>query len=136
MKTFFAAYAFGGVAFLVIDIAWLSTMGRIFYRPALGSMLLEKFNPVPALAFYLLYVVGIVVFAIGPALQAGSVTAAFGYGLLFGLCSYATYDLSNLATLKGWPISVTLVDMGWGGLATGIAAALGCWGVQLLTGAH
>jgi uncharacterized membrane protein len=125
MKTGLISFLTTGVVFLILDAVWLSTMGPSFYRPRLGSMMLERFSVLPAVAFYLIYVLGLVFFAVTPALAAESLGRAFAYGLLFGLCAYATYDLTNLATLKDWSLSLSLVDMAWGALVSGIAAAAG-----------
>jgi len=100
-------------------------MGKALYRPILGDILLDSFNPIPAIVFYLLYVVGIVIFAVAPALRTGDWTAAIVDGALFGLFAYATYDLSNLATLKGWSMTITLVDLCWGTTVTAASATLG-----------
>lgn len=117
-----ASYALAAVAFLGLDAVWLTTMADRLYRPALGSLMLEKFALGPAAAFYLMYVAGIVGFAVAPALAAGSATGALVRGAALGLVAYATYDLTNQATLRGWSWSVTLADLAWGTLATGLAA--------------
>jgi uncharacterized membrane protein len=108
------------VVFAGVDFVWLGVMGNEFYRPAMGDMAAPGFRAAPAVAFYLLYAVGVVVFAVRPA---DNLAAAAGYGALFGLVGYGVYDLTNQATLKTWPLALTLVDMGWGTLLTGVAAA-------------
>src|SRR3954469_9644838 len=127
MKTFALAYGFAGIAFLGLDIVWLGVMGNALYRPQLGSLVLEKFLLPPAAAFYLLYPVGIAVFAVSPALQASSAITALAHGLLFGFLAYATYNLTNMSTLRGWSPLVTAVDTGWGATVTGAAAIIGYW---------
>ena len=106
-----------------------------FYRKHLGSMLSPKVNWAAALFFYLLFIVGLVVFVIRPALASGEPLKALLLGAFFGLISYATYDLSNLATLKDWPVIVTVVDLVWGttlgGLVSLAGALLGRWLLKL-----
>lgn len=125
MRTFVASYLASGLVFVVADFVWLSVAGNALYRPLLGDLLLPSFAPVPAAAFYLLYVVGIVVLAILPAFESGRWTTALGHGALLGLVAYGTYDLTNQATLKGWSTMVTVVDIGWGAALTAAAATLG-----------
>jgi uncharacterized membrane protein len=102
------------VAFFAIDLVWLSLVARAFYRKYLGFLMAPKVNWPAALIFYLLFVVGILVFAILPGLEAGSLKTTIVHAALFGLIAYATYDLTNLATLKDWPLIVTGVDLAWG----------------------
>ena len=118
------AYAVTAVAFLALDYVWLSrAIG--FYRRHLGDLLAEKPNLLAAAAFYSIYFVGIVVFAVMPAAgNGGWVSASFSGGLL-GLVAYATYDLTNLATLSRWPFALAVVDMAWGTLATALASVAG-----------
>lgn len=132
MKAFLLHYLVSGLSFLALDAVWLSLMGTTLYRAQLGNLVLEKFLVAPAAAFYLLYPVGIAVFAVGPALQAASALTAFGYGLLLGVLAYGTYNLTNLATLRGWSPVVTVVDLGWGSFATGAAAVACIWILRLL----
>lgn len=113
------------VPFLLADAVWLSTMMDRLYRPAFGTMLADAPVLWAAIAFYLVYPVGIVIFATLPALRAGSWLQAVRLGALFGGFCYATYDLTNQATLRGWSVRVTLADVIWGMFATGLAAAIG-----------
>jgi uncharacterized membrane protein len=115
-------YAAAGVVFLVLDLIWLSTVGRALYWPTLGAVLAERVNVSAAVAFYVIYIAGILVFAVQPGLKAHSLLVACGMGAMFGLVAYATYDLTNLATLKAWSLKLTLVDMVWGTFLTSIAA--------------
>lgn len=101
-------------AFLVVDLTWLGLVARGFYRRQIGFLLSPSPNWPAAILFYLLFVAGLIIFAVGPGLQAGSLGRALRLGALFGLMTYATYDLTNLATVKDWPLTVTLVDMLWG----------------------
>lgn len=116
------AYAAAAAAFIVADAFWLTTMVPRFYRLALGELLNAGVNLPPALLFYAAYPAGLVLFAVLPALKAQSPGLAILYGALFGLFTYGTYDLTNYATLKGWPLSVTLADMAWGAVLGGFAA--------------
>jgi len=100
--------------FLAIDLVWLSLIARKFYAQYLGYLMKTNVNFVAAGIFYLLFVVGLVVFSVLPALEKNSWTQALFLGALLGLVSYATYDLTNLATIKDWPLVVTIVDIVWG----------------------
>jgi uncharacterized membrane protein len=102
------------LGFLAIDIVWLAVVARGFYRRQLGFLLSDQPNWWAAVAFYLLFVAGLLVFAVVPGIQAGSLRRALLLGGFFGLITYATYDLTNLATVKNWPGVVTFVDMVWG----------------------
>ncbi len=100
--------------FFLIDILWLGLIARGFYRTQLSDFLSDSVNWTAAMVFYFLYIVGIIFFAVAPALDATSWQKAVLYGALFGLFTYATYDLTNLATLNNWPIKVVIVDILWG----------------------
>lgn len=100
--------------FLAIDLVWLSLIARKFYAQHLGYLMKTDVNFAAAGLFYLLFVVGLVVLAVLPALEKNSWPLALFFGALLGLISYATYDLTNLATIKDWPLVVTIVDMVWG----------------------
>ncbi|MCO5070212.1 MAG: DUF2177 family protein [Rhizobiaceae bacterium] len=119
------AYVSTMVIFLAIDAVWLTTMSSRLYRQYLGDLLAESFNPTPAVLFYLIYVAGIVVFAISPAFGSGRWTTAALYGGMLGFLAYATYDLTNHATLRGWPAVITVADLCWGSALTAVAAAGG-----------
>jgi uncharacterized membrane protein len=110
------------VVFFVIDMIWLGVVAKGFYRRHLGSFMSPQVNWVSALLFYLLFIVGLLVFVIRPALAAGVPLNALFYGALLGLISYATYDLTNLATLKDWPLVVTIVDLVWGTVLGGVVS--------------
>lgn len=120
------AYAAAALVFLALDALWLGLMADRLYRPAIGHLMLPRFALAPAIAFYAIYIAGIVVFAVAPALPRRAWPAALGRGALLGLLAYATYDLTNQATLQGWPWRLTLADLAWGTTATGIAAAAAC----------
>jgi uncharacterized membrane protein len=126
MKTYVIAYIASGLSFLAADAVWLSLMTSRLYRPALRNIMAAHVQPAPAIAFYALYILGLVIFAVAPGLNAGRWSTALWRGALFGLFTYMTYDLTNQATLLGWPLKVTLADMGWGTMASAFAAAIGC----------
>ncbi|HPQ82134.1 MAG: DUF2177 family protein [Candidatus Saccharibacteria bacterium] len=98
----------------VLDFVWLGFVAKSLYHKEMGSILLEKFNMVPALVFYVIYVIGVVMFVVNPALEKLSLLHALGYGALFGLVAYATYDLTSLAVIKGFSTKIVVIDMLWG----------------------
>lgn len=100
--------------FFVIDMIWLGLVARNFYADKLGFLMRENINWTAAIIFYLVFIFALVIFVIHPAVDKRSLTDALIYGALFGFVTYATYDLTNLATLKDWPLTVTLVDLVWG----------------------
>jgi uncharacterized membrane protein len=112
--TYIVCYLAALVVFGVLDAIWLTTMASRLYRPVLGDIMLDNLRVAPALAFYFLYPIGLVVFAAMPALKAGSVGMALGYGALFGFLAYATYDFTNYATLKNWTLQITIIDLVYG----------------------
>ncbi|MCR5878904.1 DUF2177 family protein [Phenylobacterium sp. J367] len=101
------------VVFGIMDFLWLSNAFRAIYQPAIGSLLADKVRIAPAALFYLVYVAGVTFFVVAPAMGAGDWRQAMLRGAALGLVAYATYDLTNQATLKTWPTSVTLIDLGW-----------------------
>ena len=109
-------------AFLAIDMLWLGFIARKLYRDQLGFLLSPQANWAAAILFYLLFVFGVLFFVVLPGLEAGSLKATFLRAALFGLLTYATYDLTNLATIKNWPLSITLIDMAWGVVLTSLVA--------------
>jgi uncharacterized membrane protein len=113
------------IACLAIDLVWLTQMNARLYKPILGDILLNKPNLPAAIAFYLIYIAGVTVFVGVPALRAGSWRYAALYGALFGLFCYATYDLTNQATLKSWSTIITVADIGWGMFLTSASAIVG-----------
>ncbi|MES2876347.1 MAG: DUF2177 family protein [Patescibacteria group bacterium] len=106
----------------ILDFIWLGFVAKKLYYGEMGKILLEKPNMGPALLFYIIYVVGVVVFVISPALEKGSWQYALGYGALFGFVAYATYDLTNLATLKGFSPKVVVIDLLWGAALTAVVS--------------
>jgi len=123
------AYIAAAVSFGVLDAIWLRWAGPNFYRPNLGELLAEDFRMAPALVFYVAYIAGIVWFAVRPGLTGGLGAAALNGALLGALC-YATYDLTNQATMKVWPVHITVVDIIWGAFATCIAATIAAFVAQ------
>ena len=114
-----AALVMGG-----LDYLWLSNTSGPIYHRALGAVMAENPNMTAAVAFYLIYILGIMIFAVRPALASGYWRTAAVFGALFGFFAYATYDLTNLATLKVWSLKVSLIDMAWGTLLTGLTASM------------
>jgi uncharacterized membrane protein len=119
------AYIVSAAVLLILDGIWLSATTSTFYRPQLGDLLSEKPSLAVAAVFYLVYVVGVVVFAVMPAYAAKSWLTALGLGALLGLIAYGTYDVTNLATIKGWPVMVSVVDLAWGVVVTATASVAG-----------
>jgi uncharacterized membrane protein len=114
MRYHMQLYAITLAGFLAIDMVWLGLVARKFYRDRLGFLLSDQPNWYAALSFYFLFIAGLLVFVVTPALQADSWRKLLALASLFGLVTYATYDLTNHATVKNWPWVVTLVDLAWG----------------------
>lgn len=131
MKNWILGYLGSVFALVALDALWLGWLMADFYSIQLGPLLLASPHPVPAALFYLLYPVGLLVFAVLPGLTAARWSRAALLGGLLGLVAYGTYDLSNLATLQGWPLSVAVVDIAWGGIVSSAAAAAG-YGIAYL----
>jgi len=126
MRRIGTSFALTLAVFLALDAVWLVTTYDRLYRPAIGHLLRDGFALAPAVAFYALYIVGVVVFAVLPGQASGRATVAAARGALFGLVAYATYDLTNQATLRDWPWHLTLIDLCWGALASAAAAGVAC----------
>ena len=124
MKTIVTAHLATFVAFALLDAIWLSRMAGVLYRPTMGDMLLDGFRLAPALVFYVVYIVGLVHFGVRPGLTGGAL-ATLGNAALFGFVAYATYDLTNQATLKNWSTTLTIADLAWGTFASAVAASVG-----------
>lgn len=110
--------------FFLIDFIWLALIARGLYLKNIGFLLSSKPNWTVAIIFYLVYIFGILIFAVIPAVKDESVLKALMLGALFGLIAYATYDLTNLATVKNWPISISLIDITWGTILTATVAVI------------
>jgi uncharacterized membrane protein len=120
ISRFLTAFAGAAFVFLALDAVWLTLMAQQLYRPSIGHLMRPDFDPLPAALFYVVFVTGLVVFVVLPAAR---VRRALALGALFGLVTYATYDLTNQATLQGWPWIVTLVDLCWGTFVTAVSGA-------------
>jgi uncharacterized membrane protein len=125
MKALLVSIIASTVSFLAIDAVWLSTMAKRFYAPNIGHLLAESPKFGPAIAFYALYIFGVVFFVVSPALGNGAgLFKIFLSGAILGVVAYGTYDLTNQATLKDWPLLVTVVDLFWGALLTGFVSVV------------
>lgn len=113
---FIKTFSVSLLVFLGIDMIWLTVIAKNFYSKQLGFLMAKEPNLLAAITFYLIFVAGLTFFVISPALQEKSWTYALFAGAFFGLVTYATYDLTNLATIKDWPIVVTVIDLVWGTL--------------------
>jgi uncharacterized membrane protein len=111
---FIKLYAIALPVFFMIDLIWIGVVAKGFYAKQIGSLLKPDVNWTAAILFYLLFIVGLVIFVITPAVEKNSWVHAVLFGALFGLVCYATYDLTNLALTKDWPLLVTIVDLAWG----------------------
>lgn len=127
MKRYAIAYLSTLIVFLAIDAVWLSTMADLLYRPLLGDLLAPQFRPVPAVLFYLVYCAALVFFAVVPGLDARRPGIALRNGAFFGFAAYATYDLTNHATLVNWPVMLTIADLVWGSVLSAATAFCACW---------
>ena len=127
MKQYISTYIATIVTFLALDGLWLGFFAKDFFQTQLADFMIDSVNIPVALLFYLVYVVGIIIFVIKPGLEKGNAKSVFMYGALFGFICYAAYDLTNLATLQDWPIPVVIVDLIWGTLGTGASAVVGYW---------
>jgi uncharacterized membrane protein len=132
MKTHIISYFVTLVVLVGLDFIWLGRMGDAVYRPVMGDMALSGFRAAPAVVFYLLFVAGVVFFAVAPALAGGGPWAAAVNGAVFGLCAYGTYDLTNQATLRNWSTMLSAIDMGWGTILTAISATVAYTVVSLV----
>ena len=121
--TYPIAYIVSLLTMAAFDFVWLTNTSAILYRRDLGALLAQEPRMVPAVIFYLAYAAGIVIFAVRPALAAADWRVAALYGGLFGFFAYATYDLTNFATMKVWTLRVTLLDIAWGTFLTGTVAS-------------
>jgi uncharacterized membrane protein len=125
MLAYIVAYVASAIAFVAADATWLTLAGPRLYRPIIGPLLSGKVNGGAAVAFYLIYLAGVVFLAVAPALRSGQWRTAALNGLVLGLVAYGTYDLTNQATLRLWSTRLTLADMAWGGAVTALAAVIG-----------
>lgn len=120
------------VMFVAADMIWLGIMSSRFYKPLLGDIALSGVNLPPAIVFYAIYPIGLALFAIEPALRSGSMLRGLIYGALFGFFTYATYDLTNQATLRNWSVWLTTIDIAWGTILGAFTSVLTFWIVSKL----
>lgn len=125
IKKLLICYLLTFAVFFVIDMAWLGFIAKDLYKKYLGDLLSEQVNWTAAFIFYILFILGVFIFAILPSVEKNSLTSAILLGALFGFFTYATYDLTNLATLKGWPLNIVFIDILWGSFLTGIVSTAG-----------
>jgi uncharacterized membrane protein len=125
MKILITSTLFASIIFLIIDLIWLSFAVKSFYRPNIGHLLLDKPVMWAAVMFYLIYVVGLAVVIIEPSLSSENIGKFLFQAFMFGLVAYGTYNLTNMATVKGWSPSVVFVDMLWGGSLTAFSSYFG-----------
>lgn len=121
---FVKLYAIALFFFFAIDMVWLGFLSKSFYRQQIGFLMKSDVNWIAAVIFYLLFIAGLVIFVIMPSIEKSSVVHAVLFGAFFGLITYATYDLTNLATLRDWPVLVTVVDLAWGSILAASVSAL------------
>ncbi len=127
MRLFLKLYLIALPIFFLVDMIWLGVIAKNFYKNQIGFLMKPDVNWTAAIIFYLLFLVGVVLFVIEPALEKKDLMFALSRGALFGLITYATYDLTNLATLKDWPLKVVVVDMIWGAVLSGTVCGSSYW---------
>jgi uncharacterized membrane protein len=120
-----ASYVLTSIVFFAIDMVWLGLLAKNLYRKYLFGLLADQVNWSAAIVFYLLFIVGIFVFVILPAVEKNSLFTAVWLGAFFGIITYATYDLTNLATLKNWPLPIVFIDIAWGAVLTSLVSMAG-----------
>lgn len=121
---FIKLYAIALPVFFAIDMLWLGVVAKNFYRSQIGALMTSNVNWIAAIIFYLIFIVGLVVLVIEPAMAKGNWLHALLFGALFGLVCYATYDLTNLAIAKDWPLLVTIVDLVWGAVLAALVSII------------
>ena len=126
-KSLILSFVFVSTIFLIIDVIWLSVTVKSIYRPALGNLLNDKPVLWAAVFFYILYMVGLFLIIIRPALINDSILQALWTGAIFGVVAYGTYNLTNMATIKNWSSTIVWIDMIWGGFLTGFSSAAGIY---------
>ena len=126
-KLLIISFIFVSTIFLVIDVIWLSITVKSLYRPALGNLLQDKPVMWAAVLFYIIYMIGLALIILKPALANDSILQALWTGVVFGVVAYGTYNLTNMATVKNWSASIVWIDMLWGGFLTGFSSAVGIY---------
>ena len=127
MKLLLTSAFITSAIFLIIDVIWLSFMVKIFYKPQLGELLIDKPIMWAATLFYLIYIIGVAIIILKPAIDHDSILQVFFTGIVFGIVAYGTYNLTNMATIKNWSPYVVFIDMIWGGILTGSSSAIGLY---------
>jgi uncharacterized membrane protein len=127
------SYLLTTIVFFAIDMVWLGFVAKNIYRKYLGTFLSDTVNWTAAIIFYLIFIVGIFIFVINPAVKEQSVVRAVVLGAIFGLITYATYDLTNYATLKGFPLNIVFIDLAWGAVLTALVSLAGYYIVKLIS---
>ena len=112
------------VTFFAVDMVWLGLVAKNLYRDQIGFIMKTEFNWIAAITFYLIFILGLVYFVINPALESKSILEALLRGMFFGFITYATYDLTNLATLENWPLKITIIDLMWGTTLGGLVSTI------------
>ncbi|QFT77780.1 DUF2177 family protein [Erythrobacter sp. THAF29] len=133
MTKYLIAYVCAAIVFGVLDSIWLRWAGPNLYRPVIGEIMAKEFDVGAAAAFYFIYLAGMCWFAIRPGLDSGSVATALLNGVLLGALCYATFDLTSQAVFKVWATKVSVLDIIWGGFATGVTSAVTTWAVLRFT---
>ena len=126
-KQLIISFIFVSTIFLIVDVIWLSITVKSVYKPNLGDLLNDKPVLWAAVLFYIIYMIGLTLIIIKPALASNSVLQAFWTGVIFGIVAYGTYNLTNMATVKNWSSTIVWIDMLWGGLLTGSSSAAGIY---------
>ena len=126
-KQLIISFIFVSTIFLIVDVIWLSITVKLVYKPNLGDLLNDKPVLWAAVLFYIIYMIGLTLIIIKPALASNSVLQAFWTGVIFGIVAYGTYNLTNMATVKNWSSIIVWIDMLWGGLLTGSSSAAGIY---------
>lgn len=132
MRNMLLHYLIVFAVFLAIDAVWLSNAGRLIYKPEIGVLLKDNPNFVVAFIFYAIYAFGLLVFVVSPGLAAPNLTKTLALGALFGFVAYATYDMTNLATLKGFTTKIAIIDMVWGTVLSASVSVVSVWLIRLL----
>lgn len=127
------SYVLTAAVFFAIDMLWLGLIAKGFYNKHLASFLSPNVNWFAAIIFYLVFIAGILVFVVFPAHEKGSLSHAALYGALFGIVTYATYDLTNMATLRNWPLTIVVVDIAWGAILTALVSISGWYILKFLS---
>ncbi|MDO7975759.1 DUF2177 family protein [Oceanotoga teriensis] len=117
-------YVISFIVFFIIDILWLGLIAKNIYNKYLGYIIKDNFNWIAAIIFYIIFIIGIQFFVLNPAIEKQSVFYAFLVGGIFGFITYSTYDLTNLATIKQWPISITIIDIIWGSILSSLTSGI------------